>query len=62
MKFKVSPIFTRLFGRKALEEELQLPGTVSYDMNNVAKLGRELVVDCNKFLLKKVTTLRRELH
>lgn len=24
---------------KALEEELQLPGTVSYDMNNVAKVG-----------------------
>lgn len=45
-KFKISeeiqkahPFSLVYLQEKSLEEELQLPGTVSYDMNNVAKVG-----------------------
>ncbi|TGN11891.1 efflux RND transporter periplasmic adaptor subunit [Leptospira ilyithenensis] len=38
---------------KEVEEELQLPGTVSYDMNNVAKVGSRVSGRINSVLVKE---------
>lgn len=50
---KNHPFSLVYLAEKALEEELQLPGTVSYDMNSVAKVGSRVSGRINQVFVKE---------